>query len=645
LSWVPKGAASAVPRAAPVSEEELAAMRKEAQEVAADVMNADEEDSDDEGWETEEDDEEMDEEQAIAKAKAVAAALAAGSSAGGGAGGKVSELHRLAGASQQQALLHSYLRTSVEVSRLCTAAAAPLHCCAALLHYCTLPPLTTTPPLNPPHHQPAPGDIASALAALDMDHYDSSDDDDGGGGGDDEDDDGDEDGGGGRASAVVARALGGRVAEGIVLDDPYLQRDDDDEEGGDDDDLASMSGSEREDYVIRPDDLLILAASNEDDLSTLGVWVYEEAGPSTGAWAVFLCAVSVLCRCLVGRLRLRCGSGWQPTFTHSAHTTLPPKQTKPGGEANIYPHHDLLLPAFPLCMAWLDLDPSGRRQSANMVAIGSMEPGIEIWDLDVLDQVEPAAALGGVDAAAVASLSRDEKRKLKKKAAKKVKKGGSAAAALGALRPGSHAGAVLGLSWNQQYRNVLASGSADGTVKIWDVAEGKCEHTLTHHAGSKVQAVAWNPAEAPVLLTGAFDRTAALVDARAPAAAAVVFGVSADVEALAWAPHEPTCFLVSSEDGLVAAFDARGGAGELLFPGGVGAHCCFLGEGANGDGGKRVGVLSPTRPPKARHQTILAPAPPGARLMDCRRSTRTVYQPLGPVDARPPGLNARATFS
>jgi len=30
---------------------------------------------------------------------------------------------------------------------------------------------------------------------------------------------------------------------------------------------------------------------------------------------------------------------------------------------------------------------------------------------------------------------------------------------------------------------------------------------LTHHSG-KVQAVEWNPAEAPVLLTGGFDHTA-----------------------------------------------------------------------------------------------------------------------------------------
>ncbi len=46
--------------------------------------------------------------------------------------------------------------------------------------------------------------------------------------------------------------------------------------------------------------------------------------------------------------------------------------------------------------------------------------------------------------------------------------------------------------------------------QVWDLVTGACEHTLRCHT-DKVQAVAWNPAESPVLLTGSFDRSVCLV--------------------------------------------------------------------------------------------------------------------------------------
>ncbi|KAI5064988.1 hypothetical protein GOP47_0019683 [Adiantum capillus-veneris] len=298
-------------------------------------------------------------------------------------------------------------------------------------------------------------EVAAGLAELDMDNYDNED------------------------EGIELFGNGGLGAAYYSSNDvdPYLvEKDSDDEE-------------EIEDMTIKPSDLLILTARNEDDVSHLEVWIYEDLTED--------------------------------------------------GTQNMYVHHDVMLPAFPLSLAWLDCDLKGG-DKGNYVAIGTMQPEIEIWDLDVLDAVEPAIVLGGFRQSS-SSKSHSEKKK-KKKGAK--------------LKEGSHSDAVLCLAWNNEYRNVLASGSADSSIKIWDIVTQKCEHTISSHS-DKVQAVAWNKQEPTVLLSGAFDHTLLLMDMRAPAHDGVRWSVSADVESLAWDPHTSHSFVVSLEDGIVSGHDIR----------------------------------------------------------------------------------------
>lgn len=223
---------------------------------------------------------------------------------------------------------------------------------------------------------------------------------------------------------------------------------------------------------------------------------------------------------------------------------------------NLFVHHDVPLPAFPLCLAHGDIGPSG--SAGNFCAVGMFSPGIEIWNLDVLNALEPSCILGGVDTSMADELmahklglgSGSSKKKKKKKSQQQGPE----------LRKGSHTDAVMALSWNKIHRQVIASGSADCTVKIWDVTHSNSdkanERTFSHHQ-DKVQSVVWHTTEGSLLATGSYDRTVALVDARSSGDDIKRVKIPADCETIAWDPFNPQNLTVASEDGTVMCWDVR----------------------------------------------------------------------------------------
>lgn len=269
--------------------------------------------------------------------------------------------------------------------------------------------------------------------------------------------------------------------------DPNLKRSD--EDGMD---------SETEETAVLEDDLFLLAATMdaEDEFSHLDVHIYEEA------------------------------------------------------DRNMFCHHDYTLPAFPLCVAYLEgnIAPQKAGSTAhahrNIAAVGTMEPGIELWDLDVMDSIESIATLGG---AAPEGGARGTGKKKRKAAA---------------LVAGSHTDSVITLSSNPVHRHVLASGSADKTIKLWDVNRLALVSTFSAVHSDKVQGVSWCPTDASILLTTGFDRRVAVLDARAAPTAPPALAWTlpdADPEAISWVPWHPGQVLVSSDNGVVRCYDAAAG--------------------------------------------------------------------------------------
>ncbi|XP_043099863.1 LOW QUALITY PROTEIN: periodic tryptophan protein 1 homolog [Puntigrus tetrazona] len=204
-------------------------------------------------------------------------------------------------------------------------------------------------------------------------------------------------------------------------------------------------------------------------------------------------------------------------------------------EDSLYVHHDILLPAYPLCVEWLNFDPNPEEGQGNYASVGNMTPVIDVWDLDVVDCLEPAFSLGS------------KKKKKNKKRGRSVM----------AFRDG-HTDAVLDLSWNRLVSAECDEAPADESVILWDMEKENQQRlkTLKKHT-DKVQTLKFHPFEAQTLISGSYDKSAILYDCRSPDDSHRIWRFSGQVERLVWDHFTPCHFLASTEDGFIYCLDAR----------------------------------------------------------------------------------------
>ncbi len=122
-----------------------------------------------------------------------------------------------------------------------------------------------------------------------------------------------------------------------------------------------------------------------------------------------------------------------------------------------------------------------------------------------------------------------------------------------------HRHEVTSVSWSPDGTR-LATGSRDGTAKVWDAASGRELLTLRGHAGP-VLSVAWSP-DGQRLATGNEDGMARVWDATGGRELLALMGDTAPVLSVSWS-RDGTRLATGSDDDTARVWDAASGR-ELL---------------------------------------------------------------------------------
>ena len=241
------------------------------------------------------------------------------------------------------------------------------------------------------------------------------------------------------------------------------------------DHFDEISDEEQDDFTIHPTDSLIVCGTAQDDFSNLEIYIYDE-------------------------------------------NTL-----------DLFVHHDIALSSFPLSLEWI---PFKNNMKCNYALVGSFTPGIEIWNLDIMDAIEPEIILG---------LNSESKNKSK----------------ITVSEDYYHTDAVMSLCLNNVNTNLVASSGADKKVLIWDLnSSPSSASTCFKEHSDKVQSVKWNKIEENLLVTGSFDKTIKIFDIRKNESI-LTYKVNSDIECIDWSLKDKYKMLFSFEDGRIQLFDLK----------------------------------------------------------------------------------------
>ncbi|KAI9175751.1 hypothetical protein H9P43_006115 [Blastocladiella emersonii ATCC 22665] len=242
--------------------------------------------------------------------------------------------------------------------------------------------------------------------------------------------------------------------------------------------------------------------------------------------------------------------------------------------------HDAWLPGMPTAVEWFNRAPGTLAAApplfnpppgatGNFLAVAGQRFDIELWNADIVGPMLPVAYLGSAP-----RRNRGSKFNPPTMFGPKATPNGE-----------YHVMCVAALSWHPSHPKLLASGSQDSTVKVWDLdALRSTASFIPHpqqpasHRGSEVTLTKWSPLTPACLLTGSSDRTVRYLDTRlspkSAAESALRFDLSPDPTAAiptgmafprsaVFAPSDQQRVFVSTAGGDIVVLDLRNPAATL----------------------------------------------------------------------------------
>lgn len=189
-------------------------------------------------------------------------------------------------------------------------------------------------------------------------------------------------------------------------------------------------------------------------------------------------------------------------------------------KGNLYVHHDIFLTSFPIALEWLGCNFGNVEENtasrANIGIVATMQPEIELWDLDMIETVEPKVILAGNN---------------------------------------GHKDSVTSLMLHHTRQNILASGSADRTLKIWDLQTQQALFSYTKYKDA-VQGLIWHPVEESTVVSYSGDNVLTMFDAR-DTNSVTKLKIPVGIESFCFLHEDANRIAIGTTEGSICFFDLK----------------------------------------------------------------------------------------